>query len=246
LIPSLCGACPQSAVENVVAFSYPNEYVLVPVPAALLSQLLADAPSGGKGGGGKQPSGDAASEAAESKPSEDGSLTLAKLAARTDAKLWPNVEGGYVTVCGSPTQVAAAKAALTEFVAAAADRYAEVPIEEWMIPIVVGPKGAKIMELQQSTGARLDVDKQKLLVTIQGSSKDAIASAKTALMELVNRLAAQRVVVKSTPAAVSSIIGRGGTTIRRLQVRVRGGAPFVLLHCALKAVVSVFPGRFAG
>jgi KH domain len=195
-----------------VAFSYPNEYALVPVPAALLSQLVGDAATGGKGGG--KASGGDATEAAD-----DSLLTLAKLAAKTEAKLWPNTDGGYVTVCGSPAQVASAKTALTDFVAAAADRYAEVPLEEWMIPIVVGPKGAKIMELQQSSGARLDVDKQKLLVTIQGSNKEAITSAKTTLTELIHRLAAQRVVLKSTPAAVMAIIGRGGTTIRRLQVQ---------------------------
>lgn len=207
-----------------MTFTYPTEYVMVPVPAALLSQLTGDGSAPAKSGVSvKVTAGDGGdtveiSTGAAASADASGPLTLAKLAATTEAKVWANVDGGYVTICGSAGQVTAAKAALLEFVSAAADRYGEVTIEEWMIPIIVGAKGANIIALQNSTGARLDVDKQKLLITIQGPNKEAIAAAKTSLNETITRLASQRVVLKTNPSGALAVIGRGGATIRRLQV----------------------------
>jgi hypothetical protein len=69
------------------------------------------------------------------------------------------------------SQVSAAKALLAEAVAGAADLNAEVRVEGWMIPSVVGAKGANIQQLQRATGAELHVDRGKNVVAITGTNK---------------------------------------------------------------------------
>lgn len=199
-------------MENVLTFTFSAEYQMIAMPGSLLQQLSADASA---------PKGQSKSRAAAGgdDTAESTDVTLTQLAASSGAKLWSNMDGGYVTVCGTAAQVATAKAALLAFVASASERYAELPVQEWMIPSVVGSKGTNITQLQQATGTKLDVDRVKLLVTIQGPSKESIQAAKLALETLIAKLAAQRNVIPASAAGIGAIIGRGGATIRRLQVR---------------------------
>ncbi len=67
--------------------------------------------------------------------------------------------------------MAAAKHLLGDAVAGAADLNAEVRVESWMIPSVVGSKGANIQQLQRATGAELHVDRNKNVVAITGTNK---------------------------------------------------------------------------
>ncbi len=191
---------------------------MVSMPASILMQLL-DENSAPKAGSKSRAAagGDGADAPVAASP-----VTLAQLASTTGANLWANVDGGYVTACGTAAQVIAAKAALQTFVTNASDRYAEVPIQEWMIASVVGTKGANITQLQQETGAKLDVDRAKRLVLIQGPTKESIQQAKQVLQALISKLAAQRSVIPATAAGIGAIIGRGGATIRRLQVKLAG------------------------
>ena len=72
---------------------------------------------------------------------------------------------------------------LAEVVAAAADCNAEVRVAEWMIPSIVGSKGANIIQLQKATGAELHIDRTRNAVTITGDSRESVAKA-TALVRV--------------------------------------------------------------
>lgn len=181
----------------------------MPLPAPLLLQLTEA--SGGKAA---RAAADAAAPAGDANPA---SLTLISLMATTGVKAAANIDGGYVTIAGTPEQVSAARAALNAFSTAVGALYGEVPVQEWMIPAIVGTKGANITQLQQATGAQLNVDKVKRVVVVQGPNKETAAAAKEAVQALVQKLASQRVVLHGTPAAMAAVIGARGANIKRLQ-----------------------------
>ena len=208
-------------------FNYGPEYALVPLASSLLSQRWSE-------GGARGPKPAPASDAAPA-PEDPSTLTLQRLCAATGVRAWASPDNTYVSLTGTPEQVAAAKAAVAAFVTATSDRYGEVCVEEWMIPAIVGSKGANILQLQQATGAKLEIDKPKRVVTITGPHKEAIAAAKTALAALVAKLASQRAVIQTTSAGLAAVIGRGGATIRRLQV----GPCVLLCWVAIPVCVSL-------
>ena len=144
-------------------------------------------------------------------------LSLAKIQERTGVKASLNREGGYVSLSGSVDQVVAAKALLDAMKEVHAERNMEVRVESWMTSFIVGSKGANIVKLEADTGAKLNVDRDRGVVQISADSREVVTAAQATVQELVDRLAAQRVVIPMSSMAIGLVIGRGGTTIRGLQ-----------------------------
>lgn len=216
------------SVENVLVFNFGEEYQLVHVPQSLLRTLTKSSrrSNAGAGAADEEEKKAGEEEGADDEETSDAPVTaaaastelsLASLIATSGVQAWLNEDVGYVTLVGSSGQVSAAKQVLSDAVAAAADRNAEVRVEEWMIPSVVGAKGANIQQLQKATGAELHVDRTRNAVCITGNTREAVTKATTLVKEFVDRLAAQRVVLSVSSSVIGSIIGKGGAVARALR-----------------------------
>ena len=202
---------------------------MVQVPSTMNSVLAGDAAP--RRGGKKQvkeeskAAGGDADDETETKASDDGAdaepaaaLTLARLSEETGVHASLNRGAGYVSLSGTAPQVVAAKALLEAALVAHAELNAEVKMESWMAPFVVGSKGATINRLQEETGCTLNLDRGRTRISISGTSSDQVQAARQVISSMVTRLAAQRVVIAVSASGIGLIIGRGGATIRSLQV----------------------------
>jgi len=80
---------------------------------------------------------------------------------------------------------------------------------------LIGKGGKQIMALQDQSGARLSVDKQSNSVTISGSD-EAIEAAEGLISALLSSCSAQEE-MQITSDNIGAIIGKGGSTIRRIE-----------------------------
>ena len=94
---------------------------------------------------------------------------------------------------------------------------------------VIGRGGSKIREIEESSGALLDVERDRsqgtATLTIRGSSQESVDAAKRMVTEILNKENAlsaeqkkfQTTMDLETRHVVMSIIGRGGSKIRQLE-----------------------------
>lgn len=82
--------------------------------------------------------------------------------------------------------------------------------------IVLGKEYKSIQQLQTSTGAKLDMDKDKFVLKISGSSK-AVDAAHQAVNQLLERC--RGTTMEIPPANVGAVYGKAGSTIRNIQDR---------------------------
>ena len=59
-----------------------------------------------------------------------------------------------------------------------------VPIQQHEIGLIIGAGGATIRELEASTGARIDVDRDEMVVRLQGKTEEIVDAAVAAIKEL--------------------------------------------------------------
>ena len=98
--------------------------------------------------------------------------------------------------------------------------------------LVIGKSGATIRELQESTGAKLDIPKDQAtaVVNISGS-KEAVAKATAQIKKLLESQTNPAAAFEGgTPVSIgphaSRIIGKGGATIKR--IRAETGAELMI------------------
>uniref|UniRef100_A0A7S2N7G6 K Homology domain-containing protein n=1 Tax=Haptolina brevifila TaxID=156173 RepID=A0A7S2N7G6_9EUKA len=92
---------------------------------------------------------------------------IKKLQADSGAQVDLDRAGGRVTVRGRKAQVAAAVARLDELASEFGEK--ELRVLQRQIPLIIGRGGTTIRQLQQDTGASIDIRKEDCVVRIRGS-----------------------------------------------------------------------------
>ena len=164
--------------------------------------------------------GQAEDTSAEEAPKEAPIPTLKQLlAANEGVGGVVNTRGSYVSLWGEPEGIAAVRSAIDSAAATYAERNAEVAIQGWMVPALVGSRGSNIQKLEAESGTRIRVSERgttRALVTVTGNSKAAVQASKAAIEAFVETLGVQEALPISNDGA-GAIIGKGGSTIQRLQ-----------------------------
>lgn len=174
-----------------------------------------------KGGKAEAPAATPAKPKAEPKPKEAPKPKKAKVAASSRSS-----DGGWTTVKGrdAPTPVAPAKVSSDDGAAAAGPSKVQVVINLGSnVSMVIGSKGKTINEIQSTSGALCNIDKEdsNKPITISGSAEevaDAEAQIRAIIQERVDYDASM--VTEKVPleqAKHKVIIGKGGSTIRRIE-----------------------------
>jgi len=130
--------------------------------------------------------------------------------------LVPDRQESCVRLRGPPEAVEAACEALQGEIEEWGKTHAIIPVEEWLLPSLIGKGGREVNQLQDSTGVSMDVDRDGLCVLLSGT-EDQVADAKTQLSEKIDKLMKENAEIEIDPNAVGNLIGRGGANIRQLQ-----------------------------
>lgn len=235
------------SLEQLLSFAFEGRFVLVETGAGLANLLDGNAPpqparraprrkaakadeaKGAEDGaapasGSDLEEGEVAVGSGEASPSDEEAEapipTLSSLLAATEGVGGVvNTRGGYVTLWGEPDKISEVKSALDAAVATYAERHADVSVDAWMVPAIVGSRGSHIQQMEADTGARLRISERgssRALVSVSGHSKAVVQGAVAALQAFVETLGVQESFAISSDAA-GAIIGKGGSTIQRLQ-----------------------------
>eukprot|EP00977_Amphora_coffeiformis_P013789 scaffold3701_cov149-Amphora_coffeaeformis.AAC.4 len=96
-------------------------------------------------------------------------------------------------------------------------------LEKDKVPLVIGPKGATIQQIQGQTGAKLDVNKTYYTVTVTGTPTQVFAAVRQvqSLLDASSQQSAHTVTLTAADIngseGVKAIIGRGGAQIQKIQ-----------------------------
>jgi polyribonucleotide nucleotidyltransferase len=140
----------------------------------------------------------------------------------------PNRATDMVSIQGDESQikkaVALLKAAAKDMDAEADRVSAELVVPSSVVGYIIGPKGATIRDISESTGARIRVqsssgDKEAgdRKVTIEGTP-EALDAAKTRIQSIVDRRANQKTEKVKIPMEYhAALIGKGGQRVNRIK-----------------------------
>lgn len=208
-------------MDQCLSIMLGGEYAIVPLPPALVFKLTDSgvaraAPRAAVEAVAAEPAGADDAAAAPAAPA-DSSTLLQSVADRSGATLWVRRNVPHATVCGPAPAVAAARALLEEAVAGEAALSASVPIEEWMVPAIIGQKGAAIIALSKRAGVKLDLDRERRTIELRGRTPAETAAAREVVAEAVAALARGNCVLVVGGAGIGIVIGKGGANVRRIE-----------------------------
>ena len=122
---------------------------------------------------------------------------------------------GEVILTGTPEQVSAGKKCLFQFFLKNLSETIDVDDDE--IGNVIGPGGSVIKQIQEESGATINIDKQASCITFRGS-KDQIEKAKATVLQITRGSGnGDNELMKVDIDAIPTIIGKGGAMIKRLR-----------------------------
>ena len=121
----------------------------------------------------------------------------------------------YAIIFGTNLAVAAAEAKLNALVDTVDEVSVAIP-NAAVVGELVGKNGANIKVILAETGASVEIIRDRGVVVISGL-KSNVAAAKARVVDIFNHHAAVSAVLQVDPSQVSSIIGRGGSSLRALQ-----------------------------
>ena len=96
-------------------------------------------------------------------------------------------------------------------------------LEKDNVPLIIGPKGATIQQIQGQTGAKIDVNKTTFQVTVTGTPTQVFAAVREiqSVLDASSQQQAHSVTLTASdingPDGVKAIIGRGGSQIQKIQ-----------------------------
>lgn len=134
---------------------------------------------------------------------------------------------GEVSIRGTKKGVEAAKAEILELIAYEQENgHVETfDVPSKAVPRILGKSGAMINQIRIDTGAEVDLERdgQKAALRLRGS-KDAVAQARAAISEIVERVESEASHTLQVPARFhGALIGSGGANLR--EIITRAGAP---------------------
>ena len=150
---------------------------------------------------------------------EAGSHACAvEIMSKTGAFLQADYRSLCVRVRGEPESVIAAKELLPMLEAQWRNRSACLKIEDFMIPVLVGKKGANILAIEKDTGASINVDRVGLRIIVSSGTDDgAVASAVAALTSRIDRLRKEMWEITLDDKMFGPMIGKQGSHVNKLR-----------------------------
>lgn len=170
----------------------------------------------------------AAATAAAATPAAVETLTTLNERFNTTAALSP--DQSYVIVTAEDGgDIEGAAARLQEMAGEHAGRSAEVSIGAWAIPALVGKKGVNIKKLRADTGAEIDIQRggDRATVVITGATPEIVEAGRAAVDAVAERMGRFCEVVSVTSRGIGIVIGKGGSTVRRIQEETKASLDVV-------------------
>ena len=94
---------------------------------------------------------------------------------------------------------------------------AAIPIEDFMIPLLVGKKGAAVQGLEKETGATIVVDRIGSRMLVTGNDEDSVAAATDALNQRIQKMRSELWETKIDDKLFGSFIGKQGSNINKIR-----------------------------
>jgi transcription antitermination factor NusA-like protein len=130
--------------------------------------------------------------------------------------VWIDRESSCVRLRGDPESIARAQEAITLHLETWLARHANVPVEAWMLPVLIGKGGSKIRELEKSTETTVDVDREGGQLRLSGEP-EAVQRAKAQLIEQLETIRREHAELEVPQDAVPSLVGKKGANIGRIR-----------------------------
>lgn len=143
------------------------------------------------------------------------SKKLDEFAEKTGAKLELDVINHNIWCSGTPEQINEVKGQITDFISELRKRNAVVYVEQSVIPIIIGKKGAKIIKLREESGANISINNDNKIF-INGD-EDKVLKAKELIETLVTETGKLNKAIPIPHSAISSILGSKGNNIRKVE-----------------------------
>lgn len=164
-----------------------------------------------------------------------GGSTIKSIEAETGAKMDISREDDSLTISGEKVDVEAAQERVNAIIASRKERSegggggqrgarppmvggasAVIDLESRRgVFAVIGRGGAKVRQIEQESGARVGIDKENNMCTINGTDEQ-VEMASDMVKAVMASSVQSTVRMELTKANVGSVIGRGGSTIRRI------------------------------
>jgi hypothetical protein len=142
---------------------------------------------------------------------------LGEVQAATGAQLFPNRPLSCVNVIGAPAAVEAAVAQLKARVAGWTEKRAFVPVEEFMLPRIVGKNGSIIAALEKQHDVKLAVNRSERRLEIEGRDREVVIAASRALTVVVEELRNEHWQTVVDAPLIGALLGKQGAHIKKLR-----------------------------
>jgi len=138
--------------------------------------------------------------------------TIRRLQEQTGAII--SIVATNIHIRGTQDQIAAAQIAVNQILHPPS---VTLTCNQKYVGALIGPRGATIRSLQQSTGARIQVDSSSTpcLITISAESQEIVDFARNKVLDIVNPPCIH--IVCASTEFLGNLIGPRGSTIKRLQ-----------------------------
>lgn len=157
-----------------------------------------------------------------------------------------NLEGSNVFIFGTASGggadgcfVTQAQRILTEMVAEWKSLNCSVPIQEYMIALILGKGGAAINALRKEAKAAVEVNRKALTLEVKAAAAEAAAAALEVVERRVHALQSQYWEMKVPHEVVPYLIGKQGATVNKIRndtganVDIDANAALVKVICAV-------------
>jgi polyribonucleotide nucleotidyltransferase len=145
---------------------------------------------------------------------------LADVAAESGAYLWLDRDLSCVFIRASDPALVTLAMKLFATKKDESDKFSSViqleDHETWLVPKILGKAGATINKCRKESGARIDLDKEDLVITISGED-EARQIAKEFLDNFIGSARKECAFVMLPAGAANAFIGKGGANVRKFE-----------------------------
>jgi len=149
---------------------------------------------------------------------EAGAYSFAqKVLEATGAIVEANVPLQCVHIRGSTEEVAAAKTMIQDMQNEWRSRAVIIPVQEFMIPLILGKKGSNITALENETSTSISIDRLGKRLIIIGSAEEQVKGACTEMNSRIEKLKKEHWEISLDGRLLGPLIGKQGTNVNKLR-----------------------------
>eukprot|EP00041_Stephanoeca_diplocostata_P029828 m.888883 g.888883 ORF g.888883 m.888883 type:complete len:601 (-) comp23640_c0_seq6:2298-4100(-) len=150
-----------------------------------------------------------------------GGATIKMIQTNAGVSINIDKESKVVTVKGTAGAVATAEQLIKDIVSPTYEANTTMdlklhPMGQRAVYVIMGHKGETVRGIERETGAKIDIDRSTLLMTIKGAQADVVR-ALTAVSKVLSENNNEVVIPVVDQKTVGAILGRGGATIRMFE-----------------------------